>query len=73
MFTERVDMSRSSASPNVSSIEPSKFALRSVNAEWESIERKYLEKTRRASRPSVHWYVSDGALRPSAHWRVSDA
>jgi hypothetical protein len=73
MFTERSDMSRSSRSPRVPSIEAPMFALRSVNGEWERIERKYLEKAQRASRPSVHWYVSDGAFRPSAHWHVSDA
>jgi hypothetical protein len=67
MFTERTDMSSSSRIPHVPSIEASMFALRSVNGRWESIERKYLENARRASRPTVHWYISDGASRPSAH------
>jgi hypothetical protein len=88
MFTERTDMSRSSRIPRVPStplvparsvvssnrrsVEAPMFALRSVNGGWESIERKYVEKVRRASRPSIHWYLSDGSSRPSAHWYVSE-
>jgi hypothetical protein len=67
MFSERTDMSRSSRIPrvpttpsvparsvltrNCRSNESAMFALRSVNGGWESIERKYLENVRRASRP----------------------
>jgi hypothetical protein len=73
MFTERTDISRSSRTPRVPSVAPRMFALRNVNGEWGSIERKYLENVRRASRPAVHWHVSDGASRPSAHWYIGDA
>jgi hypothetical protein len=76
MFSERTDLSRSSRTPrvpstpfvpagsvlrrNCRSIGGPMFALRSVNGEWVSIERKYLENVRRASRPFAgHWYVGD--------------
>jgi hypothetical protein len=67
MFSERTDLHRSSRIPHVPgtpfapahtvlrgncpSIEGHAFSLRSVNGAWESIEQKYLENVRRASRP----------------------
>ena len=67
MFSERTDLHRSSRIPyvpgkpfapaqtglrrNCPSIEGHAFSLRSVNGAWESIEQKYLENVRRATRP----------------------
>ena len=67
MFSERTDLHRSSRvsyvpgkpfAPahtvlhrNCPSIEGHAFSLRSVNGTWDSIEQKYLENVRRASRP----------------------
>jgi hypothetical protein len=67
MFSERRYLSRRSSAPppprapyrprhgvvnrNYATVEAHALSLRSVNGSWESIERKYLENLKHATRP----------------------